>query len=77
MKTTLLFLLLSGSCFAQTWQWGIQGGSYENLDLYQETTTALATDADGNMWIFAGTDSGFEGLTTLYYTEVNITLEAK
>ncbi|HAS27771.1 MAG TPA: hypothetical protein DCR59_00990 [Dehalococcoidia bacterium] len=37
----------------------------------------VTTDADGNMWIFAGTDSGFEGLTTLYYTEVNITLEAK
>jgi hypothetical protein len=37
----------------------------------------VATDADGNMWIFVGTDSGFEGLTTLYYTEVSVTLEAK
>jgi hypothetical protein len=44
-----------------------------NLDNPIEVTT----DADGNMWIFIGTDSGFEGLTTLYYTEVNVTLEAK
>ena len=43
----------------------------------QDNPLEVTTDADGNMWIFAGTDSGFEGLTTLYYTEVNITLEAK
>jgi hypothetical protein len=45
----------------------------DNADNALEVTT----DADGNMWIFVGTDSGFEGLTTLYYTEVSVTLEAK
>ncbi len=43
----------------------------------QDNPLEVTTDADGNMWIFAGTDSGFEGLTTLYYTEVNVTIEAK
>jgi len=43
----------------------------------QDNPLEVTTDADGNLWIFAGTDSGFEGLTTLYYTEVNVTLEAK
>jgi hypothetical protein len=43
----------------------------------QDNPIEVTTDAGGNMWIFAGTDSGFEGLTTLYYTAVNVTLEAK
>lgn len=33
------------------------------------------SDADGNMWVIVGTDSGFEGLTTLYYGEVSVVLE--
>ena len=43
----------------------------------QDNSIEITSDADGNIWIFAGTDSGFEGLTTLYYTEVNVTLETK
>ncbi len=43
----------------------------------QDNPLEVTTDADGSMWIFVGTDSGFEGLTTLYYTEVNVTLEVK
>lgn len=37
----------------------------------------ITTDAQGNLWVFVGTDSGFEGRTTLYYTQVNVTLTAK
>ena len=33
------------------------------------------SDADGNMWVIVGTDSGFEGLTTLYYGKVSVVLE--
>ena len=44
--------------------------SLDNAD----NPVAVTTDAEGNLWIFAGTDSGFEGLTTLYYTEVEVTL---
>jgi hypothetical protein len=30
----------------------------------------------GDLWLFFGTDSGFEGTTSLYYTNLNVTLEA-
>jgi hypothetical protein len=29
---------------------------------------------DGHLWVFAGTDSGFEGLTGLYYYSIQVTL---
>ncbi|MBD2700547.1 hypothetical protein IC229_07870 [Spirosoma sp. BT702] len=28
----------------------------------------------GELWLLVGTDSGFEGLTTLYYSRINVTL---
>lgn len=34
------------------------------------------TDADGNLWIIVGTDSGFEAVTTLYYTRIKVELQA-
>ncbi len=34
----------------------------------------ITSDANGELWIFVGTDSGFEGTTTLYYTSIDITL---
>lgn len=30
----------------------------------------VTTDANGEAWLLLGTDSGFEGTTTIYYTEV-------
>lgn len=30
---------------------------------------------DDELWLIVGTDSGFEGRTTLYYTEIEVTLE--
>lgn len=33
------------------------------------------SDENGNIWIFIGTDSGFEGKTTLYYTNIDVRLE--
>ncbi len=33
-----------------------------------------ASDDVGNLWIFVGTDSGFEGRTTRYYTSINVEL---
>ncbi|RYD41737.1 MAG: hypothetical protein EOP85_12225 [Verrucomicrobiaceae bacterium] len=32
------------------------------------------TDASGKGWIFIGTDSGFEATTSVYFTQVNVTL---
>ncbi len=33
------------------------------------------SDENGNLWVFAGTDSGFEGYTGLYYISIRIALE--
>ena len=35
----------------------------------------VTADGQGNLWVFVGTDSGFEGKTTLYYTNIEITLD--
>ena len=32
------------------------------------------TDNEGKLWLIAGTDSGFEGLTQLYYSEISAKL---
>lgn len=32
------------------------------------------TDAAGNLWLIVGTDSGFEGTSTLYYNRIKVTL---
>lgn len=39
-------------------------------------TLNFTSDANGTIWLFIGTDSGFEGLTTLYYRTVEIQLKA-
>jgi hypothetical protein len=38
---------------------------------FLDTTSSPA----GDLWLFFGTDSGFEGTTSLYYTNVNVTLD--
>lgn len=35
----------------------------------------VTADEEGNLWIFAGTDSGFEGATLLYYDTIKVVLE--
>ena len=37
---------------------------------------AVDTDGEGRLWLIVGTDSGFEGLTTLYYSRIGYTLTA-
>jgi len=53
-------------------------GSYE---LMEQNSVGrefeLTADQDGVLWFIAGTDSGFEGLTTLYYDTITIVLTAK
>lgn len=34
------------------------------------------TNSAGEIWLMVGTDSGFEGVTTLYYTKINIVFSA-
>jgi hypothetical protein len=37
-------------------------------------TTLVNANSKGEMWLFVGTDSGFEGLTNLYYQRIDVTL---
>jgi hypothetical protein len=45
----------------------------DNLTKPVEATT----DANGTLWLCIGTDSGFEGLTVLYYDRIKVTLAPK
>jgi hypothetical protein len=42
---------------------------YKNFELTQEVTS----DSEGRLWIIIGADSGFEGISRLYFDDVNIT----
>jgi hypothetical protein len=41
---------------------------------HEHAYTATASD-NGELWLLVGTDSGFEGLTGLYYQEIHVTLQ--
>ncbi|WP_425290672.1 hypothetical protein [Spirosoma linguale] len=53
------------------------GNSEEGYKLITRTNQATPfkarTNAQGELWLIVGTDSGFEGLTTLYYSKINVT----
>jgi len=53
------------------------GSSFSSKVL--QTTTAerlsLFSDDSGSVWVFVGTDSGYEGLTQIYYQEIELALE--
>lgn len=36
----------------------------------------ITTDATGEIWLVVGSDSGFEGTTTLYYTQIDVLFNA-
>ena len=42
----------------------------DNMDL----PLSVSTDAEGRVWLIVGTDSGFEGLSALYYARISYTL---
>jgi heat shock protein HslJ len=53
-------------------------GSYELMEQNSVGREFEATaDEDGTLWFIAGTDSGFEGLTTVYYDTITVVLEEK
>jgi len=35
------------------------------------------TDDEGNLWIIVGTDSGYEGRTTVYYSQIDVVLNER
>jgi heat shock protein HslJ len=51
-------------------------GSYELMEQNSVGREFEVTaDEDGVVWFIAGTDSGFEGLTSVYYDEITVVLE--
>ncbi len=55
------------------------GDTYElkTLEGPKSGSFTARTDASGNLWLFVGTDSGFEGKTSLYYTYVKVVLNLR
>ncbi|WP_266203534.1 hypothetical protein [Pontibacter kalidii] len=41
----------------------------------EQQPVEVTTDSNGSLWLIIGTDSGFEGTTTLYYNTVEVMLE--
>ncbi|MDP6422294.1 MAG: YbaY family lipoprotein [SAR202 cluster bacterium] len=42
-----------------------------------DSPLSVTTDADGGLWLIVGTDSGFEGLTALYYSRISYSFVAE
>ncbi|WP_299761976.1 hypothetical protein [uncultured Pontibacter sp.] len=56
---------------------GIPGDEFEYRLIQRnnlQEPIEITSDNDGSLWLIIGTDSGFEGTTTLYYSTVEITL---
>lgn len=48
---------------------------YVSLDRTRLHKSVVTANADGEVWLIVGTDSGFEGKTTLYYQSIEVALE--
>ena len=47
---------------------------YREIERSHVHDTTITADAEGQLWLIVGTDSGFEGLTRLYYLSLQVTL---
>ena len=48
---------------------------WETKELSGGRTIETTADGEGTLWLFVGTDSGFEGTTSLYFTRVRAILD--
>ncbi|MGZ4777865.1 MAG: hypothetical protein ACXV5L_01615 [Thermoanaerobaculia bacterium] len=48
--------------------------SYAPIFRSHRHTERIRANGDGTLWLLVGTDSGFEGTTTLYYQEIAVSL---
>ena len=54
----------------------VRGSEYRIKTLDNSDAPLIVdTDSEGRVWLIVGTDSGFEGLTALYYSRINYTLD--
>lgn len=63
-------LVGDGAKSSDEWDWSYEIKTMSNAS----RPLAVETGSDGVLWVFAGTDSGFEGLSELYYARVRVTL---
>lgn len=53
----------------------LQNPPYVSLERQHEHKYTVTASPDGELWLLIGTDSGFEGLTGIYYQSIAVTLE--
>jgi hypothetical protein len=51
-----------------------EGPRYISLERQHEHEYTVNASPDGELWLMVGTDSGFEGLTAIYYQSISVTL---
>ena len=51
-----------------------QNPRYVSLERRYELEYSVTASPDGELWLLVGTDSGFEGLTGIYYQSIAVTL---
>lgn len=49
-------------------------GQYKLKQLKTQQPLTVKTNANGELWVLFGADSGFEGLTSIYYSKVKVAL---
>lgn len=49
---------------------------FKELQMAEEESIEITADENGRVWFFFGTDSGFEGRTSIYYSLVNVFVES-
>ena len=49
---------------------------YVSLKRQHEHEYTVTASPDGELWLLVGTDSGFEGLTGIYYQRIAVTLKS-
>ena len=57
---------------------GIPGDAFEYQLIQRnnlQNPVNIRTDSNGSLWLIIGTDSGFEGATTLYYNTIEVELK--
>jgi hypothetical protein len=52
-----------------------QNPPYVSLERSHEHSYVVTASDDGELWLMVGTDSGFEGLTGIYYQQIHVTLQ--
>ena len=51
---------------------GTEENVYALKTVANESPFKVSTNAEGSLWLIVGTDSGFEGTTTIYYNKISV-----